>query len=297
METMEGKNVLITGASGSIGGEVARQLAARGARLGISARREQRLNALASELAAVGGEPPAVLPADLGRPGEAQRLAGVATAALGEVHVLVNNAGAAMQGLTWVVGDREEAREVMETNLWSPLALVAGLAPQMVERGGGAIVNVGSMAQISPFPHLGDYAASRAALAVATQVLQLELGPRGVRVVEVALGPVNTPASRENRVLAGADRWLDGRPGLGDARSAAAAIVNAADGDVEGVVFYPRVLRWPHRFPGLGRRYSRRAAKHADIRDTTVRLGGSAGDRELRSLREQFEAEQTSEIR
>lgn len=297
METMEGKNVLITGASGSIGGEVARQLAARGARLGISARREQRLNALASELAAVGGEPPAVLPADLGRSGEAQRLAGVATAALGEVHVLINNAGAAMQGLTWVVGDREEAREVMETNLWSPLALVAGLAPQMVERGGGAIVNVGSMVQISPFPHLGDYAASRAALAVATQVLQLELGPRGVRVVEVALGPVNTPASRENRVLAGADRWLDGRPGLGDARSAAAAIVNAADGDVEGVVFYPRVLRWPHRFPGLGRRYSRRVAKHADVRDTTVRLGGSAGDRELRSLREQFEAEQTSEIR
>jgi short-subunit dehydrogenase len=295
MKTMEGKNILITGASGSIGREVAKKLAARGARLGLSARREQRLAALASELTAAGGDSPAVLPADLGTGGEAQRLAGAATAALGEVHVLINNAGAAMQGLTWVVGDRDEAREVMETNLWSPLALVAGLAPQMLKRGGGAIVNVGSMAQISPFPHLGDYAASRAALAVATQVLQLELGPRGVRVVEVALGPVDTPASRENRVLAGADRWLDGRPGVGNAASAAAAIVNAAEGDAEGVVFYPRILRWPHRFPGLGRRYSRRAAEHADLRDTTVRLGGSAGDRELRSLRERFEAAQTSE--
>jgi short-subunit dehydrogenase len=294
MGTMQGKNVLITGASGSIGAEVARRLAARGARLGLSARREQRLTALANELAAGGGEPAAVLPADLGRRGEAQRLADAATAALGEVHVLINNAGASMQGLTWVVGDRDEAREVLETNLWSPLALVAALTPHLLERGVGAIVNVGSMASVSPFPHLGDYAASRAALAVATQVLELELGPRGVRVVEVALGPVDTPASRENRVLAGADRWLDGRPGLGNAQSAAAAIVAAAEGDAEGVVFYPRMLRLPHRFPGLGRRYSRRAARHADIRDTAVRLGGSAGDRELLTLRERFETARAS---
>jgi short-subunit dehydrogenase len=293
MGTMQGKNVLITGASGSIGTEVARRLAARGARLALSARREQRLTALASELAAGGGQPAVVLPADLGRRGEAQRLADAATSTLGGVDVLINNAGACMQGLTWVVGDRDEAREVLETNLWSPLALVAAIAPRMLEHG-GAIVNVGSMASVSPFPHLGDYAASRAALAVATQVLQLELGPRGVRVVEVALGPVDTPASHENRALAGADRWLDGRPGLGDPKAAAAVIIAAAEGDAEGVVFYPRMLRLPYRFPGLGRRYSRRAARHADIRDTAVRLGGSAGDQELLALRERFEAAKAS---
>jgi short-subunit dehydrogenase len=234
--TMRGKNVLLTGASGSIGAEVARQLAGRGARLALSGRREQRLAALAEELAAPDGKPHVVLPADLGRRGEAQRLAAAAVAALGEVDVLINNAGAAMQGLTWVVGDRDEAREVLETNLWSPLVLVAGLAPQMLSRGDGAIVNVGSMAQVSPFPHLGHYAASRAALAVATQVMQLEMGPRGVRVVQVALGPIDTPASRENRVLAGADRWLDGRPGLGGAKAAAAAIAAATDGNAQGVM-------------------------------------------------------------
>jgi short-subunit dehydrogenase len=290
---LQGGNVLLTGASGAIGTEVARQLAERGARLAVSGRREPRLNALAGELAAAGGEPPVVLPADLGRQGEAQRLAEAAIAALGEVHVLINNAGAALQGLTWVVGDRDEGREVFETNLWSPLALAAHLVPQMLERRSGAIVNVGSMAAVSPFPHLGHYAASRAAVAVATQVMQLELGPRGIRVVEVALGPVDTPASRENRVLAGADRWLDGRPGLGDANAAAATIVASADGDAEGVVFYPRILRWPHRLPGLGRRYSRRVAKYADLSDKTVRLGGSAGDPELRNLRETFEATRT----
>jgi NAD(P)-dependent dehydrogenase (short-subunit alcohol dehydrogenase family) len=163
---------------------------------------------------------------------------------------------------------------VFETNVWSPLALAAAVVPGMVERGRGVVVNVGSMARVSPFPHLGHYAASRAALSVATQVLAMEVAPRGVRVVEVALGPVDTPASRENRSLAGAEEWLDGRPGLGDARAAAVAIVAAVEGDAEGVVHYPRVLRWPERLPGLGRRYSRRAAAGADLTDERVRVAG-----------------------
>src|SRR3954454_3509052 len=263
---MEGKTVLLTGASGAIGSEVARRLAARGARLVLSARRAELLEQLADEVATAGAPRPLVAPADLARRGAAVELA----AAAGDGDVLINNAGASMQGLSWIVGDRDEARTVLETNLWSPLALIAALTPAMVRRGEGAIVNVGSLARVSPFPHLGVYAASRAALATATEVLEMELRPRGVRVVEVALGPIDTPASRENRVLAGADRWLDGRPGLGDAGSAAEASVVAAEGDAERAIFYPRVMRWVDRFPGLGRRYSRRAARHADVRDTAV---------------------------
>src|SRR5919206_524962 len=157
---MDGKAVLLTGASGAIGSEVARKLAGRGARLVLSGRRVERLEALAGEIAAGG--------------------------------------------------------------------------PAMVRRGEGTIVNVGSMARVSPFPHLGVYSASRAALSTIAEVLDMELRPRGVSVVEVALGPVDTAASRENRVLAGADRWLDGRPGLGEAEGAAAATVAAAIGDAEG---------------------------------------------------------------
>jgi short-subunit dehydrogenase len=289
MTTMQGKAVLLTGASGGIGAEVARRLAAQGARLALSARREPRLAALADEIAAAGGARPAVVTADLGEPGQAAGLAARTVDALGAVDVLINNAGASLQGLTWVAGDRAGAREVLETNLWSPLALIAALAPGMLDRGSGAIVNVGSMVRVSPFPHLGHYAASRSALALATQVLGMELGPRGVRVVEVALGPVDTPASRENRLLAGADRWLDGRPGVGKPGAAARVIAAAAEGDAEGVVFYPRVLRWAHRFPGLGRRYARRTSTGADLRDETVRLGGSAGDSALRGVREEWE--------
>jgi short-subunit dehydrogenase len=292
MTTLQGKRTLITGASGAIGSEVVRSLAARGARMALSARREARLNALADQIAASGAPRPQVLAADLGQRGQATSLAERAVEALGGIDLLINNAGASMQGLTWVAGDREEAREVLETNLWSPLALAAAIVPRMLEGGDGAVVNVGSMARVSPFPHLGHYSASRSALATVTQVLQLELGPRDIRVVEVALGPIDTPASRENRLLAGADRWLDGRPGLGKVEAAAAAIVAAAEGEAEGVVFYPRVLRWAHRFPGLGRRYSRRTAKGADLHDLAVRLGGSGGDAELLALREQAQAVQ-----
>jgi short-subunit dehydrogenase len=292
-EGLKGRAVLLTGASGAIGAEVARRLAAGGARLALSARREDRLVELAEQIVAAGGERPVVLKADLGRRGEAAALAERALTALGEVGVLINNAGASMHGLTWVAGDRDEGREVLETNLWSPLALVAALAPGMEERGNGAIVNVGSMVRVSPFPHLGHYAASRSALASATQVLGMELGPRGIRVVEVALGPVDTPASRENRALAGADRWLEGRPGLGKVGGAAAAIVGAA-AEGAGVVFYPRVLRWAERLPGLGRRYTRRTSTGADLFDRAVRLGGSSGSRELRALREEWEEVQRS---
>jgi short-subunit dehydrogenase len=283
--SLENKAVLLTGASGQIGAEVARRLASRGARLAITARREDRLLALADEISTSGGTTPAVVTADLGRPGEAGELGRRALDALGVVDIVVNNAGASMQGLTWVAGDRSEAREVFETNVWGPLALASVLCPGMLERGNGAIVNVGSMVRVSPFPHLGAYAASRAALSLATQVLELELAPRGVRVVEVALGPIDTPASRENRALAGAERWLDGRPGLGKASSAAAAIVAAVEGDRHGVMHYPRLLRWPERLPGLGRRYARRMAKGADVCDETIRLGGSTGNPELLALR------------
>jgi short-subunit dehydrogenase len=280
------KSIVLTGASGDIGKEVARRLAARGARLALSARREESLVALARELDDLGGQTPTVLPADLAQPGEAARLARDAQDALGDIDILINNAGASMQGLSWVVGDRDEAREVFETNLWSPLALAAALAPKMVDRGRGAIVNIGSMVWVSPFPHLGLYASSRAALSAATQVMELELRPRGVRVLEVTLGPVDTPASRENRALVGAEQWLEGRPGMGTVASAAETITAAVEGDAKGVVFFPRMLRWPHRFPGLGRRYSRRVSKHADLTDTTVRFGGSTGHPDLLRLRD-----------
>src|SRR4051794_5616634 len=187
MTDIAGKGILLTGASSGIGEEAARQLAARGARLALVARREERLHRLAAEIEGAGHPRPAVIAADLGVPGVATSVAEKAVRALGQIDVLANNAGASIQALSWVAGDRAEARAVFETNLWSPLALVGAVAAGMVERGEGVIVNTGSMARVSPYPHLGHYSASRAALSLITQAMALELVPRGVRVVELAL--------------------------------------------------------------------------------------------------------------
>jgi short-subunit dehydrogenase len=289
MASVEGIRVLLTGASSGIGEQAARILAARGAQLALVARREQRLRQLSDELKASGHTEPAVIPADLGQPGAAAEVAARASEALGEIDVLVNNAGASIHGLTWVGGDRPEARAVFETNLWSPLALVAAVAPAMVERGKGTIVNTGSMVQVSPFPHVGHYSASRAALASVTETMRLELGPRGIRVVEVAFGPVDTAASTENRLLSGGEQWLEGRPGIGKLESAAETLVKAIEGPAEGFVVYPRVLGWVRAFPALGRRYARQAAKRADLTDTTLRTGGSAGDKDIQEARHAWE--------
>ncbi|MFL5911277.1 MAG: SDR family NAD(P)-dependent oxidoreductase [Gaiellaceae bacterium] len=294
MTSITGKGILLTGASSGIGEEATRQLAARGARLALVARREERLRRLAEEVADAGHPRPAVVAADLGVPGVAMRVAEKTVEALGQVDVLVNNAGASIQGLTWVAGDRDEARAVFETNLWSPLALTAAVAPGMIERREGVVVNTGSMAQVSPFPHLGHYSASRAALALITQAMRLELAPHGVRVVELALGPVDTAGSTENRLLQGASNWLDGRPGIGKLDEAARVLVGAVEGYADGVVFYPRALRWVHALPGLGRRYARRAARNADITDETVRVGGSSGAPDIRAARDSWEKEKTA---
>src|SRR5947208_13833372 len=135
MGSVQGKAVVLTGASSGIGEEAARLLAARGARLALVARREARLRRLSEGLVAAGHGRPLVIAADLAVPGRAAEVAERAGEGLGAIDVLINNAGAGMQGLTWVAGDREQARAVLETNLWSPLALVAAVAPQMIDRG------------------------------------------------------------------------------------------------------------------------------------------------------------------
>ncbi len=289
MASVHDKAILLTGASSGIGEETARLLAARGARLALVARREQRLRQLSDELVAAGYLQPLVIGADLSVRGQAAEVAAHAIETFGELDVLINNAGASLQGLTWIAGDRDEARAIFETNFWSPLALAAAVAPGMIERGRGLIVNTGSMVQVSPFPHLGHYCASRAALASITQTMRLELDKRGVDVVEVAFGAVDTAASRENRLLRGGQQWLEGRPGIGRLEDAARTLVRAVEHPSKGVLFYPGVLRWVHSFPGLGRGHAKRAAKNSDLSDTAMRVGGSTGTPEIRAAREEWE--------
>jgi short-subunit dehydrogenase len=272
---VQGQRVLVTGASSGIGAELARQIAARGAHLAVAARREAALESLAAEIAATGAPRPVVLPADLSRPGAAAELAARAVAQLGHVDVLVNNAAASLHGLQWTAGAGPAARELFEVNLWSPLALIEALVPHMRERGSGTVANVTSMIQVAPFPALGHTCASKAALAIATQTLRMELRRTRIHVLEAPLGVIDTPGSRANRDLPGAASWLDSGP-KGTAQGAARAIVRGIERRRRRVI-YPRWVAPGYALPGIARAFAQRYGRAADPDLARVGIPPAAG--------------------
>ncbi|MFT3662773.1 MAG: SDR family NAD(P)-dependent oxidoreductase [Gordonia sp. (in: high G+C Gram-positive bacteria)] len=263
---LRGRRVLVTGASSGIGWATATELHRRGAHLVIAARSVDKLDELAAR---IGAE---VFPVDLSVPGAAARLA----EAVGPVDVLVNNAGAGVAAPVAVIGDDETARAALELNYWSPLALVQALRPR-------AIVNVTSLAFVTPWPLSGGYAAAKAALSTATETLRME-NP-GTLVVEVIPGPVDTPVQAEVRLIPGSARVLDRVP-TGTAEGCAHRIVTALARDRTRVV-YPR-LYWPAlAFPTVGRRLLRLTARHVVTPETVLRTG-SQGDPQARAARESW---------
>jgi uncharacterized protein len=290
------RRVLLTGASSGIGRELALALAASGTRLVLTARRADRLEAVADEIVRRGHPRPATMTADLARRGAASELADEAQAALGTIDVLVNNAGGGVGGSQWSVGDQDAAREAFEINYWSPLALTRALVPGMRKRGEGAVVNVTSMSQISTWLAFGAYAATKAALGVATETLRLELSGSPIHVLEAIPGPVDTAVQGETRLVPGIDRMLDRIP-LGDAKEMARRIVTALERR-RATVIYPRRAALAYLLPTLARADSRRwAARVAGDTDADLLEGvlslvvrtGSHGDPAARQAREAWE--------
>jgi short-subunit dehydrogenase len=286
---LNGRRVLLTGASSGIGRELARVLLARGARLAATARRRAPLEDLGAE---------AVLVADLAQRGAAEGLARDAEQALGGIDVLINNAGGGVGGHVATVGDHDAAREAFEVNYFSPLALVHALAPAMVQRGAGTIANVTSMAQVSSWPSFGAYAATKAAFASATETLRMELAPAGVGVLEVIPGPIDTAVQGETRLAPGIERMLARSP-LGDAAVMARLTVRAIERGSLRVV-YPRRAVMAYLLPGVARADTRRLAAKALAEldpETRAALGqlvvrtGSQGDEIARMAREAWERE------
>jgi short-subunit dehydrogenase len=288
---LPGQAVLLTGASSGIGHALARRMASNGARLAITARREARLHELADWIERGGRVRPVVLPGDLSQRGAAARLASEAREALGRVDVLVNNAGGGVGGSQWAVGDRDEARAAFELDLWSPLALTAALVPTMRERGGGAIVNVTSVAQVMTLWGMGHGIAAKAALARATETLRLELTGTGVHVLEVIPGSVNTAIQGEVRLIPGAEQVMRASP-LGDPDRFARLIVRALARGRKRLV-YPRTLRLSYELPAVPRLYmsamARLLRRELDVDDPRVVVSGSQGDELAREARAAWE--------
>ena len=187
---LSGATVLVTGASSGIGEALAPQLAARGATVGIVARRADRL---ASVLAACREHSPAsaMWAADLSDLDAAVRVAREAEASFGRVDVLVNNAAIGKRKLVATLTD-DDLDTTMRTNFTSPVRMAMALLPAMVERGAGLIVNVSSMGGRLGIAHEAAYCASKFALAGWSESARLDLEGTGVNVKLVLPGPIAT---------------------------------------------------------------------------------------------------------
>jgi short-subunit dehydrogenase len=181
---------LVTGASSGLGVELARQLARRGYRVVLVARRVDRLQALADELRAL-GQTSVVVAADLSAPGAAQKLLDDLDARGLELDLLVNNAGVGLYGSV-LDHTPERVASMLRLNIvaLTELALVTGR--RMAARGSGTLINVSSTASFQPDPWLAVYGASKAYVTSFSLALGEELAPHGVRVLTVCPGLTRT---------------------------------------------------------------------------------------------------------
>ncbi len=179
--------VVITGASSGIGAATARELAARGHRLVIAARRAERLEALAEELAAMAEVLP--VPVDVTHPESVRALAGRAVERFGRLDVWINNAGVG-QGPAWWHLEPAELRRLIDTNLTAAILAAQAAVPYMIRQGGGHLINVASVAG-----HVGVaavYSATKFGLRGHSEALRRELRPYGIHVSLVSPGFVRT---------------------------------------------------------------------------------------------------------
>ncbi len=181
--------MLVTGASAGLGRAVARELARQGHRLALTARRADRLEALAEELRNLGSDV-LIVPADLSSSEAAEGIVSSVVARFGGLDVLINNAGF---GLPRFFGESEpdDLREQIAVNLTAPILLVRHAIPHLIASK-GLVINVGSAITVVANPVFGVYGTTKAGLAYWNDALRRELRHKGVRVCLVEPGPVDT---------------------------------------------------------------------------------------------------------
>ncbi|MCP3969423.1 MAG: 3-oxoacyl-[acyl-carrier-protein] reductase [Rhodobacteraceae bacterium] len=187
MFDLTGKHALVTGASGGIGGAIARKLHGQGATVGLSGTRVEPLEALAVEL----GERAHVLPCNLSEAQAVDALPKHAAAAMGGVDILVNNAGITRDNIFMRMKDDEWA-QVLEVNLTATMRLCRGVLRGMMKARWGRIVNIGSVVGSTGNPGQVNYAAAKAGVIGLSKSLAYEVASRGITVNTVSPGFITT---------------------------------------------------------------------------------------------------------
>jgi NAD(P)-dependent dehydrogenase (short-subunit alcohol dehydrogenase family) len=190
---LQGKMALVTGSTSGIGQAIAEAFAREGANIVVSGRDAQRGKAVVDTIRASAGSAAFVL-ADLSSKAEVDRLASEAIKVFGQIDILVNNAGISTFAPTTQV-DEPTFDALLNTNVKAPYYLTAAMAPHMVERGAGKIINITTMAAHIGMPGLALYGASKAALTLLTKSWAAEFAQSGVNVNAIAPGPTLTPAN------------------------------------------------------------------------------------------------------
>ena len=187
MFDLTGKNALVTGASGGIGGAIAKALHGAGATVALSGTRVEPLEALAAEL----GERAHVLPCNLSDAEAVNALPKQAIEAMGSVDILVNNAGITRDNIFMRMSD-EEWQSVLDVNLTSTMRLCKGVVRPMMKARWGRIVNISSVVGASGNPGQANYAASKAGMVGMSKSIAYEVASRGITVNCVAPGFITT---------------------------------------------------------------------------------------------------------
>lgn len=199
MFDLTGKTVLITGATGGIGGAIATAMHAAGAHVGISGRNQEKLDALAEKLNGqvtltyvhTPSVPVSVLAADLSESDAIADLVKRADEAMGQIDILVNNAGLTRDNLSMRMKD-EEWQDVIDVNMTATFKLAKAVQRGMMKRRNGRIVNIASIVGVTGNPGQCNYVASKAGMIGWSKAMAQEVASRGITVNCVAPGFIET---------------------------------------------------------------------------------------------------------
>jgi short-subunit dehydrogenase len=225
---IEGKVVLITGASEGIGAACAREFRKRGARLSLTARSENKL-------IEAGGADAAVTAGDITDPDIRRRVVDRTMERFGAIDILVNNAGIGLYAPAWKAPP-DEAHAMFELNFFAPLAMIQLVVPHMRERRSGMVVNIGSIAGKVTLPWFTLYSATKFALGALTEGLRMELAADGIGAMIVCPGYVKTGFQGHALVGRPPDRLLKGKKFAITAEQCAEAVARGVERDARTVV-------------------------------------------------------------
>lgn len=282
MRALAGRHALVTGASGGLGRQIARQLAREGVDVAISGRNASILTDLAGELRHLGSAVEPVL-ADLAEPAQVESLVARAEDAIGPLDIVVNNAGIEIASSFTLYSD-EEVERILALDLMAPLWLIRRVLPGMLERGVGHVVNIGSLASKGGLPFGVPYAAAKWGLAGMTQSLRAEYAGSGVGFSVVIPGFVTGEGIFARHEADGirAPRLF----GTTTPEEVALAVVRAIRRDSPEILVTPRPLRPFLALAALAPRTAERLAARFGVTPVARSVAGLHGRQENEADRE-----------